>query len=133
MYDPKWYHDFKDQDYIFYDKRGVLNGLRAAPFAPKSNLAGLCYGAESCQQNPENCPFLVNYLNQLRHLDFTEIIDRFKKLNDNFPNDCDFALIVHEAPDNQCSERNMIQKWFAENGTPIAEWEFSGNPQKGEK
>ena len=84
MSDPKWYHDFKDQDYVFYDKRGVLNGLRAAPFAPRSNLAGLCYGAESCQQNPENCPFLVNYLNQLRHLDFTEIIDRFKKLNDNF-------------------------------------------------
>ena len=28
MWDPKWYHDFKDKDYIFKDKNGVYNGDR---------------------------------------------------------------------------------------------------------
>ena len=133
MFDPKWYYDFKEQGYIFYDKRGVLNGMRAEPFIPKANLSGLCYGPEGCKESPEHCAFLTNYLNQLRHLNFDEIMERFRKLNDKLPNESDFALIVHEAPDRECSERKMIQKWFAENGLPIAEWEFSGNPQKGEK
>ena len=132
MYDPRWYHDFKDQDYVFYDKRGVINGGRAEPFVPKPNLQGLCYGGENCKSNPDECPFLINYLNQLRHLDFGEIMKRFEAMELLSPG-CDFALIVHESPDNECSERRMIQKWFAENGFPIAEWEFSGNPQKGEK
>ena len=32
-----------------------------------------------------------------------------------------FALIVHEAPNNPCSERTIIQQWFADHGYPIQE------------
>lgn len=27
--EPSWYHDFKDRNYCFFDKRGVYNGLVA--------------------------------------------------------------------------------------------------------
>lgn len=34
MWDPKWFHDFKDRKYKFKDKRGIWNGLRATPLVP---------------------------------------------------------------------------------------------------
>ena len=41
--------------------------------------------------------------------------------NEKF-DDVDFAFLVYETPQNPCSERAMIQKWFHENGMEIEEW-----------
>lgn len=129
--DPKWFHDFQDKHHYFKDKRGVWNGLRAEPFMPGAECEGLCHGPAGCP-NPTspNCAFLNTYLTQLRRMDFLETIERFRTLGykikeadglDSLP---DFALIVHEKPDNPCSERIIIQQWFAENGKPISELKF---------
>ena len=127
-FDPLWYHDFKnnkDQSYTFRDKRGVLNGLRAPMFAPGAHLAGYC--GPDCGMDPDTCDFLSGYYAQLNRLDFHEIMGRFNSLHDQFClregfTDCDFALLVHEAPTNKCSERVPIQQWFAAHGIQVQEW-----------
>lgn len=126
-WDPKWFHNNNHQDYQFKDRRGVLNGLRADPFVPGEQCNGLCHGPETCYQTPSECKFFQAYYGQLALLDFQKIILRFDSLaeqikNDNKFDDVDFALIVHEAPDNPCSERIMLQRWFAAHGYQLNEW-----------
>lgn len=129
IWDPKWFHDNKSQSYQFKDKRGVLNGLRAEIFNPEIHGNGQCRGPEMCIYTGDKrmCPFLLGYRIQLNKLNFQNVIERFQLLHDTICakehlEDCDFALIVHEAPTNPCSERDPIQQWFADNGQPIEEW-----------
>lgn len=124
VWDPKWFYDNKKQGYVWKDKRGVLNGIRATPFVPNDSCNGLCRGKETCETNdPEKCLFLKVYLAQLRQLDFSNIIQRFHDLGNRIGGSPDFALIFHEAPNNPCSERWMVQKWFKENNFSIKEWQ----------
>ena len=48
VWDPKWFHDFKGQSHKFFDKRGVLNGLRAESLHPDHTCDSLCRGLEAC-------------------------------------------------------------------------------------
>lgn len=128
IWDPKWFHDNKSQSYQFKDKRGVLNGLRAEIFYPRIHGEGECHGPEQCSWvNRPICPFKANYAAQLNDLDFNDVMERFQfladaiKKNEKF-DDVDFALIVHEAPTNPCSERSTIQNWFAQHGIECNEW-----------
>lgn len=129
-WDPKYFHDNKSQTYQFKDKRGILNGLRAEPFVPGSALDGTCHGPEGCYQTPPRCKFQLGYLEQLRQLDFQTIMNRFEELaariktTEGF-DDVDFALMLHEAPTNPCSERIAIHLWFTENGYSISEWHLN--------
>lgn len=123
VWDPTWYHNNQGHKYIFRDRRGVLNGCRATPFVPGEECNNLCRGSEHCNAiGPESCAFLSTYLRQLRKLNFNEILQRFENLRERIGNK-DFALIFHEAPQNPCSERWMVQKWFKENGMEITEWQ----------
>ena len=127
IFDPKWFHENLPQSHQFKDKRGVLNGLRIEPFVPGPECHNLCRGSEGCYENPESCRFLLTYLAQLNKLDFSSIMERFESLAAAISSkekleDVSFALIVHEAPSKNCSERVMIQRWFAEHGYPITEW-----------
>ena len=49
MWDPKWYHEGQNQNHIFIDKNGVINGLRADPLVPDKHCDGLCRGPERCE------------------------------------------------------------------------------------
>lgn len=123
VWDPRWYFHNEKQGYVWKDARGVLNGLRATPFVPNDSCNGLCRGPESCiSQDSNTCKFLQVYLTQLRKLDFNSIIKRFYNLGERIGNNPDFALIFHEAPNNPCSERWMVQQWFKENNWEINEW-----------
>ena len=111
----------------FKDKRGVLNGLRAEPFVPGVELDGTCHGPKNCLETPPRCRFQLGYLKQLRQLDFQTIMNRFQNLAERIKaaegfDDVDFALLLHEAPTNPCSERIAIHLWFAQNNYPIYEW-----------
>lgn len=119
MWDPKWFHNFKEQSYRFIDKNRVINGLRISPFVPNNKLKGLCYGYDNCiYKNPNLCSFLKRYEEQLFSLNFQNIYKRFERLaekykeNFNIQEEVSFALLVHEAPNNKCSEREAIQKWL---------------------
>ena len=125
--DPKWYHANKTKNHFFKDKRGIYNGLRAEPFMPGPLCEGLCRG--SCDPRiPDKCQFLKTYRAQLDRLDFDEIIKRFERLGnfiqekEKFVEEPIMVLIVHEAYDNPCSERWVIQDWFRDHGYDIQEF-----------
>ena len=128
-YDPAWFHKGNGPGYQWKDKNGVWNGLRAEVFAPGPLCDQLCRGPECCESgSPQSCQFLRAYRTQLDQLDFKDIIQRIYKLGkavqefEKFEKDPIVVLIVHEATDNPCSERRVIQEWFRDNGYPIQEF-----------
>lgn len=128
VWDPKWYHNFQQQNHVWKDKRGIYNGLRAEPLHPDASCEGLCYGPEGCDAKPTYCRFLQRYYQQLCNLNFAEIVGRAERLahkiqeKEGFCEEPIIILLVHEAPDNPCSERRIIKQWFHNNGYEISEW-----------
>jgi len=122
--DPKWFRG------VHKDKKGVYNGLRAPVFAPGPKCEGLCYGPKNCSHlnASTECPFLSTYRKQLQELNYNDIISRIERLSyyikdlEKFDEEPIAILLVHEAPNNPCSERQIIQEWFAANNHPITEW-----------
>ena len=120
MWDPKWFHDFKGQDHIFRDSHNVLNGLRCDLLVPGSSCDGLCHGPNGCGEKPDSCRFLENYYNQLKEVGIDKIVNFCDEAFSG--KDVDIVFLFHETPDNPCSERVVVQKFFKENGFPISEW-----------
>lgn len=138
MFDPSWYHDFKGNGYVFKDKRGVYNGLRADPFVPGKSCENLCRGPENCQsKDSKSCNFLKKYREQLDQYDFNLILDRFNNLGnkiikrDGLKIEPIFVLIFHETPTNPCSERWVVQDWFRANGMNVEEITLKGVKKNG--
>ena len=128
-WDPKWYHQNKGQEYWFLDKNGVINGLRAEVFAPGPVAGNLCRG--SCDpKEPESCMFLRAYKHQLNQLNFDEIMERTERLckavqpTVGYEGEPIAVFIVHEAPNNACSERVSIQNFFKNNGIECEEYQW---------
>lgn len=128
-WDPRWYHDFKGKDYVFKDKNGVYNGLRADILAPGKSCHNLCNGYDNCLiQNPKCCDFLKYYRKQLDEINFSSFISILNELGnsiksaENFPEEPEIVLIVYETPDNLCSERGVLKEWFSDNGYKLQEW-----------
>ena len=123
MWNPAWYKT----DYI--DNNGVINGLRVPPLIPEKRCANQCIGREKCKLQPRYCNFLKYYQEQLARLDCSKILNRCAEIAYQIKNDLGFEeepeiiFIVYEAPDNPCSERVVIQKWFRENGIDIQEYQ----------
>ena len=127
LWDPKWFHDNKGQDYAFKDKRGIWNGIRCSRLAPGPTCENLCRGKEGCGDSPEHCRFLMAYRKQLNNLDFNQFIKDVEKivaaagLN---PDEAEVILLVHEKYDNPCSERNALLNWLNDNGIKAKELEY---------
>lgn len=132
-WDPKWYHEGKGQENIYIDKNNVINGLRADVFAPGPTTNDLCYGKDCSVNNPNECAFIKEYERQLDKLEFTDIIYRTERLCEkarevlHFEEEPIAVFLVHEAPNNPCSERIAIQNWFKKNGISVEEWEENKN------
>ena len=111
------------------DNEGRLIGLRATPFIPGPICKNDCRGREKCLMAPDECLFLKHYYIQLKRLNVDEIVAKFEEIARKVQQDLGFEeepeiiLIVYEAPDNPCSERVVIQKWFRENGVDIQEYQ----------
>lgn len=124
MWDPKWFHQSKGQDFCFFDSRGVLNGLRAEPFVPKDHQEGEGY-CGNCDHDNSKCRFMQHYREQLNALDFSDMMRRFESIaqrvvtNGEEP---EIVLLVHEAPINPCSERWALFDWFREHGIEVSEY-----------
>jgi hypothetical protein len=133
-WDPKWFHDFKDQDYIWKDKNGVWNGLRIDTLSPSkccSILPPECVGCSSLEsRHPDTCSFLKDYSGGLHsRVDFGRLLDLLQRIatgiqqSEGFSEEPEIMLILHEAPNNPCSERVPIQEYFKEHGIEVKEWE----------
>ena len=127
-FDPKWYHQNRDQSHWFIDKNGVINGLRASEFAPGEVATAVSSCGPQCDKDPKSCSFIRAYEHQLSLLDIDNIMTRTENLcaavrpvvgytGDPIP-----VFIVHEAPDNPCSERAAIQNYFKSHGIDCEEW-----------
>ena len=133
IWDPKWFHAYRNSDYTFLDKNGVLNGLRIKYLRPGIECSDLCRGPEGRTelrryQTGILCPFLYNYKKQLANLDYDEFRNYFDlyipkiKTKIGFNEEPEVIFIVHEAPNNKCSEREMILNVLPQNGVNIQEW-----------
>ena len=128
-FDPKWYHQNQGNEHWFIDKNGVINGLRAPVFAPGEVATAVSTCGPQCQNNPNSCAFINAYKHQLSLLDFNDIMRRAEDLCNNVKGTLHFneepiaVFIVHEAPDNPCSERAAIQEYFRSHGIECEEWQ----------
>lgn len=124
--DPAWYHDFKDKDYTFFDKRKVYCGTRWEYLIVQKDIECGC----PCEiRTPPRCKFLHDYYFALQGLDFNRIrkglnifIDSTMKcigIDNAVP-----IFIFHEAPKNKCSERGIFHQVFRENGFDIKELNY---------
>lgn len=132
MWDPKWYHEFKEQKHIFKDKNGVYNGIRDNSLHPGNWFSDDCAGPERCAlygTKPENCYFLKRYRQQLDEINFDKKIKSFELLaqkiqeKEKFKEEPIIVLIVHETPKSPCSERVVLQEWFKDNGYILEEFD----------
>ena len=131
MYDPKWYHDFKDNKNVFVDKRGIINGIRCEDLKPGITCKDLCNGKENCStKDPTICKFLKNYRHQLNKLDFNLFLEELTDFSDTakiqleLNLDPTLVLIFYETPTNSCSERNTVIQWFRDNNFFIDELKY---------
>lgn len=129
IYDPKWYHDYHNQAYVFKDKRGIINGIKIQAFIPGIECQDLCGGPDKCDtRDPNTCKFLTTYKNQLDSLNHKKVIkylyDVTKATGVKNPV---VVLLFHETPDKQCSERTAVQKWFKSHGDHVEELQYPIN------
>lgn len=118
VWNPKWLQPGRD-------KNGAI-WLDCPPLKPGKNCEGLCNGKCS-PKRPDACAFLHEYKKQLDTIDFNMFMKHLQtlgeaiRLGEQF-NDVDFALLVYEKYDNQCSERWPLIQWFKEHGIELKEW-----------
>lgn len=129
VYDPKWYHDNKGTKHIFFDKRGVVNGLRAPMLAPPSWCAGACRGFDTCPvKNPDECAFLKAYGDYINTLNAEEVLKWLERactkiaMRSKFKGESIAVLIFHEKYDNPCSERVPVTEWLRNNDIVVSEF-----------
>ena len=125
MWDPGWFHNNKGNDYLFKVKNGVINGIRCNGLNPHA----VYVAGEDCPSGGRkecklwitgDCKFLPKYKEYLESLNFKEVINKLesacRRLN---PNCTAICLLVYEAFDNPCSEREPLIEWFNENGKEL--------------
>jgi hypothetical protein len=125
QWDPKWYHAGKDNNYLFKDKRGVVNGVRLPMLNPSKIYHGQCTCTEGSYKyngSGEFCGFMKDYYEYLNTLDFDEVIAQLDKVNKLVPN-ANVCLMVHEPTSKPCGERAPLIQWFKEHGIELIEWE----------
>ena len=134
-WDPKWFHDFTGSyDYIFKDKRGIWNGLRANILNfPEERYVGNNQCGEACSlatKDPSKCGFMTELARYYDSLNFQDILLNLERLgnrvkeNDEFVEEPIIVLIVYEVPSNKCSEREVLHKWFQKNGYNLTELSY---------
>lgn len=121
-WDPKWYSP------IHIDNNGVINGLRLPELSPGGSCDGLCKG-KPCSEDPKTCKFLKEYKHQFDSLNFNSVYRRLSIIAEYAKNilslpynvEPHIVLMVYEAPNNPCSERDAIIEFFTKNGISCEE------------
>jgi len=114
--DPIWYKPPEDKEY-YIDKRGIVCGLRYKPLIVQLEGTHTC-PCENRGQGPE-CPTMKEYSELLNTLVNKEkTLKAFEYCANKFQKELGFkeepiiVLMVYETPNNPCSERAALQKFF---------------------
>lgn len=133
IFDPRWYHNFTgDYNYLFKDKREIVNGIRCLPIIECGRAASSCKGPEQCHYAPAAtaCPFLKSYRNNLEQLNINSLIDDFNylasvyQIHEHLDDEITIVLIVYETPSNPCSERKALLDFFNSHGVECSELKY---------
>ena len=125
--DPDWYRPEPGQEY-FYDKRGIVCGLRYEPLIVQQESTHSCPCEDQlmgplmnfkdiikpplCETMREYNYLLKTKVNKEKTLKaFEYCANKFQK-EIGFKHEPIIVLIVYEAPTNPCSERWALQKYF---------------------
>ena len=133
IWDPRWFHTGNNVG-EYRDKRGVWNGVRIPALSPATIDVSNCSRKGIC--DPSTCDFQKKYREYLNTLDFDKIYIELERLAiavrhlENLDELPSIILIVHESPENPCSERQALQEYFKANGVECTELEY---PIKKEK
>lgn len=118
MFDPKWYHDYQGPEYIFLDKRNIINGLRCESLIVQENYSHLC----PCEEKDyQTCEFLSTYSQELQKINLNNLLFNFNIFSTWYCNTFKIqhepiiVLIVYETPKNPCSERQGLINLFKSN------------------
>lgn len=132
LWDPSWFHNFtNDYNYIFKDKRNILNGLRIETIIEQGRNSN--YEPDYCpcdKKEYQTCSFLKNYKKNLEKINFNKMITDMQELANNYQKnekideEIILVLIVYEAPNNPCSERVPLQEYFTSHGWECTELEY---------
>lgn len=122
MWPPKFFlTTFGKNNDIHFDKRDIILGLKERLFVPQQQCECPCK-----EKDYQNCLFLKTYYEQLSKINFENYIYCKELLIANLSivvgHDIDeIVLLVYEKPDNPCSERTILKKWFKEHGVELNE------------
>lgn len=126
--DPDWYHNWQDKNYIFKDKRGILNGLRLRPIIVQDGHREC--GCPCSRKDPSRCMFLKDYAAALEMIDFDKMMKGITDFctmyaqKEHLQEEPIAVLIVYEAPSNQCSERQTLINYFNSHGVECKELDY---------
>ena len=118
--DPAWFRPPPNKEY-FIDKNGVVNGLRYEPLIVQKYGTKECIGERSiCSLYTKGyqCECMREYEELLFSLvDKEKTLKAFEYCANKFKRpfvdpDPIIVLIVYEAPNNSCSEREALQSFF---------------------
>ena len=108
--DPAWYKPNEGEEY-YIDKRGVVCGLRYEPLIVQREAHNCMCPCEDRDLAPA-CPTLIEYEHLLYCcVDKQKTLKAFEYCLNKFNADT-IVLIVYEAPNNKCSERLALQRFF---------------------
>ena len=133
IWDPKWFHTGNNIG-EYRDKNGVWNGIRMPILSSISIDTNSCSNCKT--HDPSDCNFQKNYREYLNTLDFEKLFNSLKKLADavanleNLTDEPHIVLIVHEKPNNPCSERKPLQEYFESHGIPCKELDYPISKEK---
>ena len=89
----------------------------------------MCSGRLCSYEDKKPCQFLKAYWNHLQKIDFEGyLIPELKRIAEDvrkitqYKGDPIFILLVHEKPDNPCSERGPLIRLFKEHNIELKEW-----------
>ena len=114
MRDPAWFRPPQNKEY-YIDKNGVINGLRYEPLIIQKHGINGCPSPECCWyaiSEVHPCPCMQEYEQLLFSLvDKKRTLKAFEYCLNKFNVDT-IVLMVYEAPNNPCSEREALQSFF---------------------
>ena len=111
------------------NKYGSVTGIEEKSLSP-SYIEQFCSRECGYKELLPYCPFIKAYAEYLNTIDFNNyllpeferIAEDVRKIN-NFEGEPEIILLVYETPDNLCSERGPLMKYFKAHGIIVEEYQ----------
>ena len=128
---PKWF-DQSNGKKQFINNHNQIIGIKEESFLlTETEIPEEMCSGKPCpyQSKWPHCQFLDAYWKHLQKIDFnnylipelTRIAEDVRKIT-HYTGEPEILLLVHEKPDNMCSERGPLTRLFAEHGIELIEW-----------